>query len=237
MGRSAVRVVTVIVALAPLLTACANTTALTRGGTWQRPAGELTVLLMTPDIEISELTAGGMLEPKAEWTAQARRHFVDSMRDQLAQKKVRLALYERPLDDPEREKADVRLLKLHDAVGGTILVHKLLPQQALPTKDGRFDWTLGAGTRALHERTGADYAVFALVRDAHATAGRAAVMVGAALVGVALPPARQVGFISLVDLRTGDIVWFNRLIDASGDLRTPEPARKAVKGLLDGFPL
>jgi hypothetical protein len=218
-----------------LLVGCAATSSL-RAEAWQRPAGDAAVLLMTPDIELSELTAGGMLQPKADWTEQAKQHVVVAVRDELAQKKIRLTIYEAPAD-PDREKADVRLLKLHDAVGGTIIIHKFLPQQGLPTKDGRFDWTLGTGVRALQERTGADYAVFVLLRDSYSSAGRVALMMGAALLGVAVPGGRQVGFVSLVDLRTGDIVWLNRLVDPTGDLRTAEPTRRAVKALLNGFPL
>jgi hypothetical protein len=218
-----------------LLTGCAHTKSLLHSGTWQRPPGPPTILLMTPDIELSEMSAGGMLEPKAEWTAQARSHFVTALRDELAPKNARLVPYESP--GGEAEQADVRLVKLHDAVGATILVHKLVPQQALPTKDGRFDWTLGDGVKVLRERTGADYALFAVVRDSYTSAGRVAVIVVAAVFRVALPGGQQTGFVSLVDLRSGDVVWFNRIIDPTGDLRTLEPARKAVKALLDGFPL
>jgi hypothetical protein len=218
-----------------ILSGCATTQSL-RAEAWQRPAGDASILLMTPDIELSELTAGGMLEPKADWTDQAKQHFLAAVRDELAQRKIRLTRYEAPGDEGQ-EKMDLRLLKLHEAVGGTIMIHKFLPQQELPTKNGRFDWALGAGTRALQERTGADYAIFVLVRDSYSSGGRVALMMGAALLGVAVPGGRQVGFVSLVDLRTGAVVWVNRLIDTTGDLRTPEPTRKAVKALLDGFPL
>jgi hypothetical protein len=36
----------------------------------------------------------------------------------------------------------------------------------------------------------------------------------------------QSGFASLVDLRTGDIVWFNQLGRATGDLRSRSPRAK-----------
>jgi hypothetical protein len=52
-----------------------------------------------------------------------------------------------------------------------------------------------------------------------------------------VPGGQQVGFGSLVDLRTGDLLWFNRLINPAGDLRTPEPAMKAVDTLLVQLPL
>jgi hypothetical protein len=62
-------------------------------------------------------------------------------------------------------------------------------------------------------------------------------ILGAALFRVGLPGGVQVGFASLVDLRSGDILSFNRLIDPAGDLRTAEAARNAVKKLLAEIPL
>jgi hypothetical protein len=111
-----------------------------------------------------------------------------------------------------------------------------VPVHRLPTKDGKFDWSLGAGVGHFRERTGADYALFVFLRDSYASPGRVALIVGAALLGVGIPGGQQYGFASLVDLRTGDIIWFNRLIDPGGDLRTPEPARKAIKTLLTDLP-
>jgi hypothetical protein len=57
-------------------------------------------------------------------------------------------------------------------------------------------------------------------------------MVVGALLGVGVPGGSQVGFASVVDLKTGDIVWFNRLIRPQGDLRTPEAAAETVKALV-----
>jgi hypothetical protein len=47
-----------------------------------------------------------------------------------------------------------------------------------------------------------------------------------------VPGGSQVGFASVVDLKTGDIVWFNRLIRPQGDLRTPAAAAETVKALV-----
>jgi len=62
-------------------------------------------------------------------------------------------------------------------------------------------------------------------------------MVGAALFGVAVQGGTRVGFASLVDLRTGNIVWFNRIANATGDLTTEEPATRTMDTLLEGLPL
>lgn len=216
---------------------CAQATAFSRTESIrQRPAG-VRVLLMRPDIELSELTVGGLREPKADWTAAAEEHVVAALRAELQGKKATLVPYLPPTQNPAREYAHTQLVKLHDIVGGAILIHKYLPALALPTKKDTFDWSLGQGVNVLRDDYGAEYCLFVLFRDSYASAGRKAMMVGAALFGVAIPGGTQVGFASLVDLQSGDILWFNRLINPAGDLRTPEAARKAVQDLLAEVPL
>jgi hypothetical protein len=226
-----------LLSLIVVLGGCAQSTALLRDKTWQRQPGTVRVVVMPPDVQLSELTAGGLLEPKADWTERAREHVAAALEQHLQTKGATVVAYEAPASGGEDDAADMQLVKLHDAVGGAILVHKYLPVLALPTKGDRFDWTLGRGVKQLQARTGADYAVFVFFRDSYASAGRVALIVGAAILGVGVPGGQQVGFASLVDLRTGDIVWFNRLFNPAGDLRTAEPAGKAVQSLLVQLPL
>jgi hypothetical protein len=46
----------------------------------------------------------------------------------------------------------------------------------------------------------------------------------------------QAGYASLVDLETGQVLWFNQSISATGDLRDEKSATASVEGLLAGFP-
>lgn len=218
-----------------LLAGCAQTSVLARPGLG-KPAAPARVLVMPADIELSELTAGGLLEPRADWTERARLHVREALRAELEARQAAVLEYERPAEQAEQS-ADDRLVKLHDAVGGAITLHKYVPALHLPTKEGKFDWSLGAGAKRLRDRTGADYALFVVLRDSYASPGRVALIVGAALLGVGIPGGQQVGFASLVDLASGDIVWFNRLIDPAGDLRQADPARRAVRNLLADLPL
>jgi len=221
--------------LAIVLVGCAPPGVLLRDRGFTRPADPVRVLIMPPDVELSELTAGGLLEPKADWTEQGRAHVAAALDRHLEGKNATVVRYPAPGGDPDP--ADLQLLKLHDEVGGSILRHKYLPVLELPTKRDVFDWTLGPEVGRLRERTGADYALFVFLRDSYASAGRVALIVGAALLGVGVPGGQQWGFASLVDLRTGDIVWFNRLVSPTGDLRKAEPAGDAVKSLLAELPL
>lgn len=224
--------------LVGLMSGCTvPTTALLREKNGQRVSGTARVIVMPLDIELSELTVGGLHESKADWTEQGRQHVTAALERFLQTKGALVVPYQPPANNRDDEVRDDQLLKLHDAVGGAILAHKYVPIFALPTKAERFDWTLGASVRDLQARSGADYALFVFFRDSYASPGRVALMVGAALFRVAVPGGQQVGFASLVDLRTGNILWFNRLINPAGDLRTRGPATKAVESLLVKLPL
>jgi hypothetical protein len=88
----------------------------------------------------------------------------------------------------------------------------------------------------MRARTGADYALFAFVRDSYASSERVAMMVVGALLGFGLSGGMQVGYASLVDLASGRVLWFNTLLRQSGDLRELEKARESCDALLDKFP-
>ena len=194
------------------------------------------VLLMTPDVQLGEVTAGGLVEPNAEWTAMAKKHIVAALKEQLAKRRSRIVLYRSPKADTPKARIHNQLIKLHNAVGSSILLHKFAAP-TLPTKEDKFDWTLGPQARIVGHEYGADYALFVYLHDTYTSPGRVAVMVLAAVLGALAPGGAQVGFASLVDLKTGDVLWFSRLDRASGDLRTLGAARESVKTLLQDFPL
>jgi hypothetical protein len=81
------------------------------------------------------------------------------------------------------------------------------------------------------------------VRDSYASGGRTALRVfgfiaGAAMgTGLDIGGGQQHGIATLVDLRTGKVVWFNQLARQSGDLRERDEARKSVDLLLEDLPL
>jgi len=199
----------------------------------RREHGEIpTVVLMPLDVELAELSAGGLPEPKSEWTDAALKHMRAALESQAKYYKVKLVDYDPARGTSDDQITSLDLVKLHRAVGSTILVTQYLPGQELPSKAGKFDWSLGPEVAAIARSHDGDYALFLFVRDSYASAGRVGVMVVAALLGVGVPGGAQVGFASLVDLKTGEIVWFNRLARAQGDLRTPEAAAETVQALV-----
>ena len=139
------------------------------------------------------------------------------------------------------DRDELQLIKLHGVVGNSILIQRYRPELMLPTKRKikTLDWSLGQAVRPLRKRYDADYALFIFVRDSYATEGRAALMMVTAILSMGrfIPGGgAQIGFASLVDLQSGEIVWFNPLARAEGDLRTAGPAKETVKQLLTGLP-
>ena len=210
------------------------------------PQGEYKLLVLRPDVTVGSLTTGGMVEPRAEWTEQARAYIIAALRAQQAARGGNVTIIEHRNELPgvsTQELADVE--RLNFVVDQAIVEHKYLGDY-LPTKRGRgLDWTLGADAVRLGQKTGYDYALFLHAEDQVASTGRIALGVlglAGCFIGLCAPNvggAEQLDYASLVDLKTGEVVWFN-VVDAAsqvpgikfGNLRTPEGAAQMVERLL-----
>ena len=191
------------------------------------------VAIMPTDIELFSISAGGVAEPKADWTEAASRHFKAAL---VEKQKKALKLDVVELAEKDADELD-EINALHGAIARAISVHHLGPSNfRLPTKDGQLDWSLGDSTRAIKKATGADYALFTWVRDSYTSGERVVTMIALALVGVGVGGGVQTGYASLVELETGRVLWFNRLMRGTGDLREPDKAAETIDALLAGFP-
>jgi hypothetical protein len=191
------------------------------------------VVLMPVDVELFELGVG-TVEPKADWTEAAQRHMASAIGERKAAWKLTaVPITTQQVDDAAElvalQAAVARSISLHHGAGGG-------GPWALPTKAGQLAWSFGDAMKPLADATGARYALFVWMRDSYASAGRKAAMVVLALAGIGLGGGVQVGYATLVDLHTGQVVWFNQNVSGFGDLREPEPARASVASLLNGFP-
>ena len=188
------------------------------------------LVIVPADMELFSISAGGVPEPKADWTQAAQQHFKSAL---LAR---RSTLGENVQELADKEMDDfAQLNALHGAVAESVFLHHVLGLK-LPTKNDVLDWSLGDAVQPLQARTGADYALFFWIRDSYASAERKAAMVAMALFGVGIAGGSQIGYASLVDLRDGRVVWFNVLRRASGDLREAKPAEETLEALLKNFP-
>lgn len=196
------------------------------------PSAKDAVVLMPVDVELFSLSAGGVAEPKADWTAAAQKY----MQTAITQKQAQLKLATQQMSDADADEF-AEQVSLHAAVAGSIALHHGVGGVwQLPTKAGVLDWSFGDAMQPLRDKTGARYALFIWVRDSYASSERKAAMVALALLGVGLVGGVQTGYASLVDLQSGRVVWFNRLARTTGDLREAGPAKESIDALLSGFP-
>lgn len=220
-----------------LLPACSSTSVRTARDASGKPlALSGTVALIEPDIELSELGAGGMAEPRKEWTTTARLLYPQAVRETLAAQGIDMTSdFTLPADAGPDDRLR-QLTLLSQAVSMSILQYgRAGSSGGLRNKHGKFDWTLGPGAQELRKATGADYGLFTYIRDSYASGGRTAMrIVGLVLLGGDIGGGMQIGVASLVDLRTGQVVWHNLLVDQTGDLRNLQGARETAGDLLKG---
>ena len=188
------------------------------------------VVVAPLDVELFELSAGGVLVPKADWTAAANKFMGQALQSKATALGLPSSFLSEAVADEHAE-----LLHLYGAVARAISMHHMGALK-LPTKEDKLDWSFGDSLSPLRQASGARYALFTWVRDSYASAERKVMMVGLALLGVGVGGGAQVGYASLVDLESGQVLWFNQLISVTGDLRDEKSAVASVDGLLTGFP-
>jgi hypothetical protein len=210
------------------------------------PRGDYRLLVMRPDVAVNSLTTGGVPQPRADWTEQARSNIIEALRKEQAGRGGKTLVLAKRNELPGISPDEVAdLERLNYAVDQSIALHKF-SGAALPTKRGKgLEYTLGEDAVSLGRRTGYDYALFLYAEDNIASAGRTALQVigvAGCFIGFCAPSggSNQFAYASLVDLRTGEVVWFNVLQTGSqlpgikfGDLRTPEGAAQMVDRLLE----
>jgi len=190
-------------------------------------------LLIQPDVQLSLVTASGMHAVRADWSQAAQANLAAAIANDL---KGRSHPFEVMDPAASMEGRTGQLLRLNEVVGQSIFIFEY-GKPKLPTKKKKFDWTLGEGTQVLRAQTGADYALFVTCRGTYATAGRKLFSFGAMFLLMDVPLGQQKVQASLVDLRTGRLVWFNVATAGSGtDIRTPDGARDLTHSLLKGLP-
>ena len=209
------------------------------------PQGDYRLLVLRPDVSVGSVTAGGLVEQRADWTSTARTNLLAALRAQQAARGGNLTIIERRNSLPGTAPETVAdLERLNQAVDSAIAQHKYSGDR-LPTKRRLgLDYTLGEDAVAFGRRTGFDYMLFLHAEDSIASTGRTALQVlgvAGCFIGFCAPSSGggQLAYASLVDLRTGGVVWFNLLQTGSqlpgvgvGDIRTPAGASMMVERLL-----
>lgn len=196
--------------------------------------GPVKILVFRPDVQVGEQSTGGMNEPNADWTAEARKQLFTALEKAQGARSNELVLM------PELEGEQAALLAdyraLFRTVTAAVVTHKLFPGNRLPTKKETFNWTLGDGAAKLAQIGGGDYGLFIYTYDSYGSAGRKAAQLVGAMFGVGISSGVHIGYAGLVDLRTGELVWINADTQMGGDVRDAEGATKRIGQLIEDFP-
>lgn len=205
------------------------------------PAEEFSVVVLPPDVRLGELSLAGRRESREDWSQLARDNLITALRDRTLDIRGRVKVAATPAEAGVDPQVLERLDLLHEVVGRSIQRHKFGYAERMPTKQHAFDWTLGELAVEFGRQSGHDYALFLHAEDYFASAGRVALQ-GAAVIGCTLgvcllpPGGYQYAFASLVDLKTGALVWAHVLVANQGDLRTPKGAETLVERMFEGIP-
>ncbi len=203
------------------------------------------IVVFRPDVHVGSLRVGGLDEPNADWTKAARENIQAAMESAGEAQATKMTF----LGDYEGADGEVvnEYRGLFEAVASAVFQHGTLgdrlPTKLAPSADPaakkhyRLDWTLGEQIQRLKSVTGGDYALFFFSRDSYGDAGRkVAQLLMAGLFGAYVPAGVHIGYAGLVDLTTGEVVWFNSDLAIGGDPRDVDGAKKRVGQLLTDFP-
>jgi len=193
-------------------------------------AGRLTgahVLLLPVRVDVYEAATVQLGVVQAERTENAREWVQAALERLLPPERAVMLKYAAPAA-PERRERHAQVLGLHTVVRGAILAHQYNVAYYLPSLQGRFAWSLGPGVAVLREDSpSAGYGLFVEIVE-HRLLGGTFVTLGA------LGSDRLIGVASVVDLTTGDVLWFNQ--ERGGSLATAADTLGMVTRLLGELP-
>jgi hypothetical protein len=224
-----------VVAAAPSFVHAQSRQSLTKEAFVFPAEGQVRVVLFRPDVSVGEQSTGGLDQPNAGWTEQAREQLTAALSKAQAERNIELKLMPELSGDDAKLMADYR--KLFKIVADSVIKHRLFALDPLPTKEEKFDWTMGEGASQLGTLGGGDYGLFFYTLDSYESGSRKMARLLASQMGAEQPNETNMGYAGLVELKTGDLVWINVDVKMAGDVRTLEGASLRISELLDGFPV
>lgn len=197
------------------------------------------IAILPPRIDVSEIGAGGIVEKIDDWSQKAVDNVFAAIEAELKARSGvesrRITLETLP-DNLKSELQEAQLL--FDAVNNSVLLHIYgPPPHRFEEQLVQFNYSLGSETARL-QVDDVDALLMLKGFDQISSAGRktfqtTAVLAAAAL-GVLLIPQMGATVMSaaLVDVRSGDILWYNfDRSEGANDLRDPNSAALFVKSL------
>jgi hypothetical protein len=231
--------------LAALILACALPLAVQAASTphWvhytllqSKPKLPKKVVVLPVNIEVLEVTAGGVEEEVPDWSAKASKNVFKSLsatiKKDASLKEVRA---------PRLSRKSTAVVDEHMAL------YKLVVNTASKIgwqhKVRRFDYGIGPGLKALQRKTGADAAVMVYGRDHVSTTGRKAKAIAGNIpilnIFTGAPPKLGHSYIHIgvVDLKTGALLWMNsEYREGATNLQDYEDANAIISTIFEWYP-
>jgi hypothetical protein len=200
------------------------------------------ILLLPAEVRVHEISTGGVVEQVDAWTAAASGHADQCVRA-LAAGRGAFELVDSPALSAEQKAVLDQHIALYDQVAGSAYIARASMFPAWRERAKTFDYTLGPGLKPLADQTGIEAAMIVSGSDYISSAGRKAAMVMGTIVaaafGAVIVPQGGTSFISVgvVDLRTGDLLWFGTdQSQGADDLRNEADVKRMLDGLFQTFP-
>lgn len=193
------------------------------------------VVVLPVDIEVVEVSAGGVEEKVPDWSKEASQSVFKALSAAIGKQGLKETAA------PHFSGASAANVDEHLALYK--LVVNTASRLGWKHKIRRFDYSIGPGLRDIAAQAGVDAAIMVYGRDYVSTAGRKARAVAGniPIVNIFTGPAPELGHsyihVGVVDLRTGDLLWMNsHFRKGSTNLRDPGDAAKMVNTIFEWYP-
>jgi len=199
------------------------------------------ILLLPIEIRVHEISAGGVVEKVDDWSKQASTNARQYIRTLAASRDVFTIVETPALNAQDRAQLEQHVA-LYEVVAGSADLALASPISAWRERAKDFDYTLGPGLKPLAEHSGIDAAMILTGTDYISSAGRKAamamgVLLGALAGGIFIPQGGT-SFVSVgvVDMRTGNLLWFASDQSATTDLRNEQDVQRILEQMFQTYP-
>lgn len=199
------------------------------------------IVLLPVDVDIYELSMGGVEEEVPEWSSKAEENIRSALlfsNEGKCSKVAHKAVSTSDLTSKERE-----ILEEHLALFSSVAAMSIWATSDFNKpwhfKQEHFDYTIGDGLRFLKTKYNVDAGLIIIGQETVSTSGRqAAAALGAILLGMYIPTGNAVLIGGLVDFETGNLLWMDYHAAGAGlDMRDVEMCENFVEKLVEDYPI
>ncbi|MBT8340977.1 MAG: hypothetical protein HKP58_18860 [Desulfatitalea sp.] len=193
--------------------------------------------LIKPDVEICQISAGGVREVRDDWCELGLANVIAALEKTLTQKEV---VFKDIVVEGRMDETADEIRALYRAVSYSIRVHAIGGPNVFPDKASNFDYAIGPIDDFLNVY-GCDALIIVYGSDEVSSGGRKAVAVlgllAGAFTGVAATPRGAITAINFATIDAdGNILWYNSKAEGGYDLRSKDSTQQLIDNVLAEYP-